>query len=57
MLESKILKHFFEGQHEKYKKKVSLILHSVRPNQGPQPYDNEWLRRKEEIESLSFHPF
>ncbi len=57
MAESKILMHFFEEQREKYKKKVHLILHSVRGNHEPQPYDSEKLRRKDETESLSFHPF
>ena len=39
MVESKILRHFFEAQHQKYKKKIGSILHSVRANHNPQPYD------------------
>jgi hypothetical protein len=57
MSESKILNHFFEEQRQKYKKKVHSILHSALPHQDLHPYDSEWLRRKAEIESLSFHPF
>ena len=57
MNESKVLKHFFEEQRQKYKTKVNSILHTAHIHHGLRPYDNEWQRRKEEIESLSFHPF